>query len=195
MTPQGVDAENIFIDKHGEWAKVINTVGIWGVGTVKDFIVFYEWMESTGVTIDDVKDWVKIGDAEQRGRIDIKRKQISEFMNFSNQRFSCPECGFHIGFEEVNTHPGMMVGGNYTYVIYCANHIEGCEWSKYIKGTIQDWVRNEKKLRADALKNIHREVKNSQPGGIVRKHDRLKEAEIRVHKKAMQLQREKKDGE
>jgi hypothetical protein len=151
-------------------------------------------MEETGVTLDDVKDWIKVADGEMRGRVDQKMDQINEFMNFSNQRFSCPECGFHMGYEEVNTHPGMMVGGKYTYIIYCANEIEGCEWSKYIKGTIPEWVRSEKKKRADVLKQIHREVKKNQPGGIVRKHDRLKEAEIRVHKKAMQLQREKENG-
>lgn len=197
MTFEGAQAEAAYLNKYGAWSKVINSIGAWNVGKVKDFVVFYEYLEETGMTIDEVKDWLKVSDAERQGRLDAKQKQIQEYFDFANQRFSCPQCGFYISFEQVNHHPAMMVGDKYTYRLYCVNRIEGCDWDHYIKCSIPDWVHQEKKARVESLKALTRarqaEAEGESPKPIIHK-DKLAAAEQRVNEIIRKRKKEQKEN-
>jgi hypothetical protein len=194
---RGEAARVEFIKKHGEWGKFIDNVGIWTPGNVKDFVVFYKYLEETGITIDDVQDWIAVEDADELGHMEEKQRDITEFIQFQNQRFGCPECGYHLTYMPVNTTASTMVGGNYTYLIFCGNRVEHCLWEHYIRGSIPNWVRGEKQKRAEALKDLKKEIirKDESLAPVTAIHkDSITEAEERIGKIIRKRKKEQEEN-
>lgn len=128
----------------------IDRFAAFNLGTLKDFVVFYELMETMGTTIQSVKDFI-VGETRKDDQENSRANKVNrDMIKFMNLMPKCPDCGVPLDAIRVNHRPCSMIGGKYQWLLSCQDW-EGCGYERALVRDINDFILE---TRREGIKTI-----------------------------------------
>ena len=123
------------------------------LGSLKDFVVFYELMETMGTTIEQVKGFIRREENREERDNAIADKLHRNMVKFMNLMPKCPECGAPLDVMKVNDKPCSMIGGKYKWLLSCRNW-KGCGYERAMVRDINDFILESRRKGIKTIKQF-----------------------------------------
>ena len=123
------------------------------LGNLKDFVVFYELMETMGTTIEQVKGFIEGEKNREKRENAIADKLHRNMVKFMNLMPKCPDCGAPLDAFKVNDKPCSMIGGKYKWLLSCKNW-QGCGYERAMVRDINDFILETRRKGIKTIKQF-----------------------------------------
>jgi len=131
--------------------ETMDSLKVWSLGTIKDFVVFQDLLEALGATRGDLEMWIADEDTKTKKENEEIHKLTREMSAFMSARSACPQCGEMLDPFPVNTQPCNRIGGKYKYLLQCVAW-STCGWERAITVTLHEYMNERKRRRIAKFK-------------------------------------------
>ena len=113
----------------------VQKLRVFGLGTVKDFLVFIELLKRENLTIENVKEFIK----KEKEIDNVETEKLDKLLAKMESSGICPNCGLFLSWIQVNNRPSNMVGGRWKFILQC-HDIIGCGYEKLTDLTQEEFT-------------------------------------------------------
>jgi len=136
----------------------LDNLEVFGLNRVRDFVVFYELLDTLKVSISDVKKWV----ADKDAREELEAKKVNKIVDYARKFMElkprCPDCNSILEAIPVNHSKCTMIGGKYKYLIQCVSYWN-CGYERAITKELSAYMSDSKREQLVRLQaKINREA-------------------------------------
>ena len=135
---------------HHAGTEPIDKLQAFTIANLKDFVVFYNLLETINASIDDVEEWINGYEKRRKIEMDDGDYLFKNAVKFMNALIGCPRCNTKLEAIQVNSMPCNKIGGKYRWLIYCPD-IQ-CGWEHAIQESLISWVHEKKRENVRRLK-------------------------------------------